>query len=396
MAPGQENKASNRTGLVQPGRRVLGFLAASRISGGLGWIKRGRLLRYGPSGRVARSPISRVLASPARNLAGGMIFVLAVMAAAIGAYVWSGWSLGDALYMTVLTVFTVGYDEVRPIDTPELRAITIALISFGCTGMIFVTGALVQFITANQFSELLDARRMSGRIEELHGHIIVCGYGRIGNMLARELRAARAPLIVVERSESRCAEARASGCLAVAGDATDEACLLRAGIARARALATVLPDDAANVFITLSARNLNSKLVIIARGEAPSTERKLVHAGADRVVLPAHIGAERMAEMILFPSLGDAPRGRRAIEQELERLGLAMEVVVAEEGSPWVGLTVKEIEQRAEAIFLIVELERAGSARRERPNEDTRVAAGDGVVVIGRTMRGALQGFAVG
>jgi voltage-gated potassium channel len=334
--------------------------------------------------------MSRALASPARNLVAGLGFVLIVMALGIGAYMRAGWSFGDALYMVVLTVFTVGYGEVRPIDTPELRAITISLIWFGCTGMIFVTGALVQFITATQFTELLDARRMSSRIEELQDHVIVCGYGRSGNMLARELRAARVAFVVVEQSEARCAEARASGCLCLCADATEEESLLRVGIERARALATVLPDDAANVFITLSARSLNRKLTIIARGEAPSTERKLLHAGADRVVLPAHIGAERMAEIILFPS-SEPPHG--ATEQAMRRLGLALEVVLAEAGSPWIGLTVREIEQRAEAAFLIVELERAGTGRRERANEDTRVEAGDGVMVIGRTTRGALEGF---
>src|SRR5947209_3848102 len=133
--------------------------------------------------------MGRAFASPVRNLAGGMLFVLTVMALAIGAYVLAGWSFGDALYMTVLTVFTVGY-------------------------------------------------------------------GRIGNMLARELHAARAAFVIVERSESRDAEAHASGYLCLCADATEEEALLRAGISRARALATVLPDDAANVFITLSARNL--------------------------------------------------------------------------------------------------------------------------------------------
>ncbi len=351
-------------------------------------------MRFEQIGGLSRSPVSRAFGSPVRNLIGGMVFVLAVVALAIGAYVWSGWSLGDALYMAVLTVFTVGFEEVRPIDTPELRAITIGLISFGCTGMIFVTGALVQFITATQFSDLLDAKRMSSRIENLHNHVIVCGYGRIGNMLARELGAARVPFVVIEKNETRCAEAQTSGRLYLCGDATEEELLQRARIVQARALATVLPDDAANVFITLSARNLNPKLAIIARGEAPSTERKLLHAGADRVVLPAHIGAERMAEMILFPTLADAPRGQRRIEQEMNRLGLAVEVVVAEAGSPWIGLTVKEIEQRAEAAFLIIELERAGTGVRERPTEDTRVGAGDGVVVLGRTTRSALTGFA--
>ena len=349
-------------------------------------------LRY-QGGHTALSPVSRALGSPGRNILVGTLFVLVVTVLAILAYVRAGWSFGDALYMAVITVFTVGYDEVRPVDTAELRAITIGLIGFGCTGMIFVTGALVQFISATQFAELLDARRMNSRIEDLHGHVIICGYGRIGTMLARELRTAGAAFVILEQGEARCAEARAAGCLCIHGDATDEESLLHAGIGRAKALATALPDDAANVFITLSARNMNRALTIIARGEAPSTERKLLHAGADRVVLPAHIGAERMAEMLLFPALAASPGSRPSSEEQLRLLGLTMEVVVAQKGSPWVGLTVKDIEQRSDAAFLIVELVRAGSGQRERPAEDTRVEAGDGVVVIGRTTRGALEGF---
>jgi voltage-gated potassium channel len=332
----------------------------------------------------------RALGSPARNLLGGAAFVLAVAAVAVGLYTRAGWSPGDALYMTVLTIFTVGYDEVRPIDTPELRAITIGLIACGCTGMIFLTGALVQFITATQFSELLDVRRMNSRIDGLDRHIIICGYGRIGNMLARELHAGGAPVLVIERDEARCAEAHRAGHPFIQADATEEAVLTRAGIDRARALATVLPDDAANVFITLSARGLKPDLTVIARGEAPSTERKLLLAGAHRVVLPAHIGAERMAEMILFPQ-SEATQ----TEPDLRRLGLTLDTILAEPGSPFAGLTVGEIEREAAGGFLIVEIERADGAR-ERPDTTSRVAPGDGVIVVGRSTEAALAGFSGG
>jgi voltage-gated potassium channel len=280
----------------------------------------------------------RALASPIRNLIGGMAFVLLVMALAIAGYVHLGWSWGDALYMVVLTVFTVGYGEVHPINTPELRAITIGLIWFGCTGIIFLTGALVQFITATQFSEILGVRLMSGRIEKLKDHVMVCGFGRIGQQLARSLDSAGAAFVILERDEARCADAHGRRYLCLHGDATDEAVLLQAGIERARALVTVLPDDATNVFITLSARRLNKTLLIIARVEAPATEAKLVYAGADRVVLPARIGAERMAEILLFPEAA-APLGLQRAEQDLRELGIVVDTVVVEANSPWVGRT---------------------------------------------------------
>jgi Trk K+ transport system NAD-binding subunit len=160
-------------------------------------------------------------------------------------------------------------------------------------------------------------------------------------------------------------------------------------VERARAVATVLPDDAANVFITLSARSLNAKLTIIARGEAPSTEKKLMQAGANRVVLPAHIGAERVAELLLFPEVAEAP----GAELDLRHLGLVHDSMVVADDAEWVGLTVGEVERRAEAAFLIVELRRAGTGQRERPDRDTRVQAGDAVVVVGRETGAALAGF---
>ena len=339
------------------------------------------------------SPLGR----PLRNLLGGVIFVLVVMACAVAGYVSCGWSPGDALYMTVLTVFTVGYDEVHPVLGPELRAITIGLIVLGCSGTIFLTGALVQFITFSQLNDILGTRRMKSQIEALQGHVIICGYGRIGQMLARELSAGRARFVILERNPERLTGATAEGYLWLQADATDEETLQRAGIARARALATVLPDDAANVFITLSARSLNRELSIIARGEAPSTERKLIQAGANRVVLPTHIGAERIAEIILYPDLSDAlrrPQDNADTEASLRRLGLELDVVTVEPGSRFVGRTVSEIERRAENGFLIlsVQNDRDGESRRAEP--DMRVNPGAGLTLVARTGRtAALDGF---
>lgn len=345
------------------------------------------------SGAVRRQPgLDRALASPTRNLIVGSAFVWLVIGLGTAAYVISGWSWGDAFYMVILTVFTVGYEEVRPIVTPELRAITIGIIIFGCTGMIFVTGALVQFITAAQLAEMLGTRRMTQRIDRLQNHVIICGFGRIGNQLARALFGAGAPFVILEASEARCAEASGRGYLCHRGDATEETHLMQAGIERARAVVSVLPDDAANVFITLSARSINRDLLIIARGEAPATHGKLVQAGADRVVLPAHIGAERIAELLLFPA-AEGLIGARGIETQLRALGLEMEVVVAEAGSPWAGKTVAEIEAAATIPFLLLEVERAGSGDRERPNAETRIDPGDGLLLLGRNLQDALQGF---
>ena len=338
-----------------------------------------------------------LLNSPTRNLLGGVVFVLTVGSLAVVGYISQGWSFGDALYMVVLTVYTVGYDEVRPIATGPLRAITMGLIVTGCTGMIFLTGALVQFITLSGIQQILDHKHMSHQIDQLRNHVIVCGFGRIGAMLARELKAAGAQFVILERSNERLEEARALGYLCLHADASDETALRQAGIERARALATVLPDDAVNVFITLSARSLNKSMLIIARGEAPSTVSKLQYAGANEVVLPAHIGAERVAEIILYPAAAKAMQhGDRSsvMKQELHDLGLELELVVAEKGSEFTGRTVDEIENQVGPAFFIVAIDRPSQGMIARPDGAVRIEPADGVVILGRANRAeALLGF---
>jgi trk system potassium uptake protein TrkA/voltage-gated potassium channel len=337
--------------------------------------------------------LSDLIYSPIRNLTFGAIFVMAVACLGIIAYMAHGWSFGDALYMVVITIFTVGFEEVRPIDTGMLRTITIIVVVTGCTGMIFLTGALVQAITLSQVQAIFGLTRMSRQIEHLRNHIIVCGFGRTGSMVAHELRAAKVELVILESDAKRCAEARELGYLVLQADASEEATLLQAGIHRARALATVVASDAVNVFITLSARALNAELKIVARGELPATERKLLQAGANSVIMPAFIGAEQVASVILFPAIAgmiQSSERRRQMEIDLRSLGLQIQVVLAAEGSPYIGNTVEEIERMAERTFFIVAIEHAGTGRIEQPDPKTVVKAGDGITLLGRGGRGEM------
>ena len=327
-----------------------------------------------------------LLSSPARNLSAAISFVLLVSALATFAYVEDGWTLRDAAYMVVLTVFTVGYEEVEPVRSDFARDVTIALIVFGCTGMIVVSGAVVQFFTRLQIQQALGTRRMTGDIDRLKDHVVVCGFGRLGQTLCRELRAGQVPFVVVERGEQKWEEARRLGYLVVRGEAELEDVLRQAGIERARALATVVPNDSANVFITLSARSLSRNLTIVARGEAPSTENKLRQAGANEVVLPAFIGAERVAELVLYHGptrdIRNSPAMRQA-ESGLRRLGLEMELVVATP-TDFAGLNVAEVERRSDHAFFVVAVERQGGEDVDRPDGATRIRVGDGVVIVGR------------
>lgn len=328
-----------------------------------------------------------LLASPLRNLAFGIVYMLIVMAVAVGCYVWVGWPLGDALYMVIITVYTVGFAETLPVNTPLLRGITIGTIVLGCTGMIYLTGTIVQFFTLNQLNRVLGSRRMSTQIDRMQDHVIICGFGRTGAMLARELLAGGVPLVIIEQSEAVVGVARSQGYLCLHADATNEETLQSAGVERARALTTVLSNDAANVFITLSARSLNPKLEIIARGEVPSTERKLLQAGANKVVLPAHTGAERIAEMLLYEETAHFIRGSermRDFEKVLQLLGLDIDVVVAAPESPVIGQTIEAVERYADGAFFIVQINRRAGHAITRPAGDTVIETGDGVVLVGR------------
>ena len=339
--------------------------------------------------RRARPPPS-LLGSPIRNLALGIGFTLSVIVCATVAYWLAGWSIGDAFYMVIITVYTVGFGETRPIDTHLLRGITVSTIMLGCTGMIFVTGALVQYITLNQLNQIFGLKRMSTQIGKLNRHVIICGHGRIGSALAHELHAGGADFVVLEQDEASALRARDLGYHYMHADATDEDALRAAGIERARILATVLANDAANVFITLSARSLNPNLEIIARGELPSTERKLLLAGAHRVVPPTHIGAERIAEMILFPATArfilDSDK-MRDFERVLRSLGLDLEVIAVEADSLASGQTIAWVEQQAQGTFFIVRINRRDGDAISQPARETTIGPGDGVVIVGRGAR---------
>jgi len=313
--------------------------------------------------------------------------MVVVCVAATAGYVEAGWSFQDAIYMVTLTVFTVGYGEVHPIDTPYLHVVTMGTMVLGCTGMIFFTGALVQFFTLRQLQDFLGDRRVHTEIDKLENHVIVCGFGRIGVELAKALKDGGAAFVVLEQDEQRVAQARAAGYLCMQGDATSETTLTEVGVDRARALASVLPNDAANVFITLSARSLNRKIEIIARGDAVSTERKLLHAGATKVVLPTHIGAERIANMILFPETSRFIRESPVmldLERTLRNLGLAIEIVVVPEKGAFTNLTIEEIETRGRGAFFVVQINRRDGDAITAPDKSLRLEPGDGVVVVGR------------
>ena len=331
-----------------------------------------------------------LLGSPLKLLSGTLVFMASVFVVSTTGYVIAGWPVGDAAYMVLTTVYSIGNGAVRPVDSAFLRLWTAATIVLGCTGMIVLTGALIQVFNLYQFRRLLGLDRMENAIDALESHAIICGYGRIGVQLARDLAEAGYPFVIIERDPAMAETVREDGHLCLVGDATHEDTLRKARLARARVLACVLPDDAANVFITLSARSLSPDLRIIARGEMPTTENKLFHAGADKVVLPTHIGAERITELILYPATESmlfdiAQIG--SIKRNLNGFGLDLEVVNASENGQLTGLSVGEAERRGNGAFFIVQIDRAGGQSIQHPGEDVRIEPGDLIMLVVRGSR---------
>lgn len=320
-----------------------------------------------------------------RIVTGLVVFLLTVVIAVSG-YLVAGWSLLDAIYMVVITIFGVGYGEVRALSSPSLKVFTILVIVAGVLSAAYMVSGIVQLITEGEIRRALNLKRMTQEIENLSNHVIICGFGRIGQMVARKLKEERQTFVVIDNDPERIALAREMGFLMYQGNATDEGVLQAAQIHQARSLATVLPNDAANVFITLTARELNPGLMILARGELPSTEKKLRLAGANHVVLPATIGALRMAHMITHPAAIDflaGGEGRTNLNELLGELDIQLTELLVEPKSSLVGGTIGDIEVGGKGTFIIVALRRANGEIIVHPNRDVFLVQGDAVILMG-------------
>ncbi|MEO6739971.1 MAG: NAD-binding protein [Chthoniobacteraceae bacterium] len=320
-----------------------------------------------------------------RKFRRSLLFLAAVFCVAVSGYLIYGWNLVDSIYMVVITMFGVGYGEVHPLTTAGGKIFTMFVIIGGTSAVVFVIGEVIRFITEGEIMKAIGELKKSRQVDGISHHAIICGYGRIGQILAHELNASKFPFVVVDLDDARLALAEESGYLFVKGSATEEETLQRAHVERAVVLATVLPQDTLNVFITLTARNLNRNLRIIARGEQPSTEKKLKQAGADEVVLPASIGGTRIAHSITRPAtmkfLGDS---RGLVSEELKHLGVEIDELRLHRHTHLVGKTVLELQNMSDGHLLVIALQRAdGSVLRSGFIEEV-LHEGDSVIIIGR------------
>lgn len=325
----------------------------------------------------ARRPApSRGTAAAARHLRIWIIVVaVAVASGTTGFMVIEGWPFDDALYMTVITLTTVGFREVRELDaTGRLWTMLTAIVG---VGIIFGSiGIVAESILSEAASGRRERRRMTAAVSALRQHFILCGYGRVGTTVARELAHAGIPLVIVDINPASLATATDDGFLIVEGDATRDDVLREAGVERARGLITTVDSDANNVYVTLSSRALNPKLFIVARANQDGSETKLLQAGADRVVSPYTRAGRQIAELATRPRVADF------IDYALShgQLAFAMEEIEVAADGPLAGRTVGSLV--AEGIHPLA-IVRGPADYEPNPPAERVLAAGDGLIVSG-------------
>ena len=315
-------------------------------------------------------------ASPSADLRRRLRWVfaglIAVVAFGVSGYVvLEGWSFLDALYMTVLTLTTVGFREIRPLDTSG-QVFTMVLILMG-VGLALVAVSLIARLVADPDAGARSRRRrMQRQIDRLDDHTIICAYGRVGRAVARELQRSGAPFLVVDPKEELRERMAEDGVAFLIDDPSSEAVLKAAGVDRARSLVCAVDSDATNVYITLIARSLRPDLTIVARASEPGSPERLERAGANRVVSPFVTSGQHMATMAIRPEVVDVVRP----ENDPARPTIAVEEQLVEAGSPMAGATVGSTRSSVLAI------RRAGGEVVASPERETIVQAGDTVLLL--------------
>ncbi len=304
-----------------------------------------------------------------------VIVAIAVCAGTVGYLLIERWDVLAALYMTVITLTTVGFREVEPLGAAgQIWTMVLAVVG---VGLIFGSvGIVAEFLVSEVTSGRREAKRMLGQVAALRDHFILCGYGRVGSTVARELVHSGQRVVVIDVLQESVARAHGDGHLTVAGDATDDATLRAAGIERARGLITTIDSDAHNVYVILSARAINPRLFVVGRANAAGSEGKLLQAGADRVVSPYTMAGHRLAELAIRPRVVDF------IDAALSHgeLAFSMEELEVRPGGELDGRTVGELRERGIFVLAVVAGERQYEAN---PPADRRLESGEGLVVSG-------------
>jgi voltage-gated potassium channel len=304
------------------------------------------------------------------------LIIIVLLSGTAGYYFIEGWNLFDSLYMTVITLSTVGFHEIEPLSKAG-KAFTIGFIFFSLSVVAYAVNYGVKAIFEGEFQEVFGRRKLKKTLESLENHYIVCGYGRMGRVICNELKLKGIPFVIVEKEAQELDVD--DDVIVTYGDATRDELLKSVGIEKAKGLISVLDSDAQNLYVVLSARGLNKDLFIVARANEEGADYKLTRAGADKAVSPYHIGGLRIAHTILKPTVVDFLE----LTAKAGNMEIQIEEVVVEEASSLAGKTIKEADIRAKNWVVIVALKREKGKILFNPRADTRIEVGDKVAVIG-------------
>ena len=312
-----------------------------------------------------------------------VLFLAVVVITGIAGYrLLEGYTWLDAFYMTIITISTVGFQEVRPLSSVG-KLFTIGLLFAGLGVVLYTAGTVTAKIVEGEFQQFFGRRRMEKQIDALTNHYLVCGYGRIGEVICRELASKPVPFVVIELEEERVRKVEEAGYLLLKGDATDEKVLLVAGVIRAKGLFATMPIDADNVFMVLTAKDLNPSIFVVARAETERSEKTLAHAGANKVISPYAMGGHRMAQAALRPAVVDIIE----LATHYQSLELQLEEIVVPMGSPCEGVTLGDSGLCQEPGVIVVAIKRALGEMIFHPSTDERIEAGDRLVAMGEIAR---------
>lgn len=304
-----------------------------------------------------------------------IVFILSL--GTLGYVLIEGWNGFDSLYMTVITLAGVGFQEVHPLtDSGRLFTIVIILLGFGIVGVFFST--ITQIVVQRQLSWVFRGKRVKDIINKLNNHTLICGFGRIARVAAKELRHNKVDLVIVEIDKDRAEEARNLGYLVVEGDATDDETLLEAGIQRASRLVSLLPKGSDNLYVVLTSRELNDKLYIITRAEDEKFEKRLKSAGASRLFSPYQYGGMRIAEGIVRPYITNFLDLAAASDNG----SLSMEELLIPTDSPLIGNTLRGVDLRRKCNVIVAAII-LGDNMMFNPSADTMIEGGATFIVLG-------------
>jgi len=290
-------------------------------------------------------------------------------------------NLLDALYMTFITVATVGFKEVYPL-TDVGKLFTVVVIGISAITIVYTIGTLGQFFMEGELREIMGRRQMDNRIRKMKEHYIVAGFGRVGQIVSSEFQRIGVPHIVIENSDKHITALEQKSPLFIVANATDDDVLIEAGIQSAKGIVSTIPSEADSVFLTLTARQLNPGIFIIARADSKSTEKKLLRAGADRVVMPHEAGGKRMALTSLKPTLVDC----LTIDSFGGKLGLALEEVEIRSGSMLVGKRLLDSELRSKHNISVIAIRKPDGDMKVSPSPEVVIDKGDTLILVGETL----------